>query len=83
MQIAWFVRMSAFLVLLGLAAIGGGCSSGSTPLSQEDSEKVRGSHKGTHQQLKEAKKEAAKQIEQDKQKQAVMRKGARRGVGAR
>jgi hypothetical protein len=52
-------------------------------MAQEDSEKVRESRKGTHQQLKEAKKAAAKQIEEDRQKQAVMRKGARRGAGAR
>jgi hypothetical protein len=83
MRIARFVPTLGLLVVLGLAGLGGGCSSRSTPMAQEDSEKVRESRKGTHQQLKEAKKEAAKQIEQDRQKQAVMRRGARRGAGAR
>jgi hypothetical protein len=83
MRIAQFVPTFGLLVVLGLAGLGGGCSSGSTPMAKEDSEKLRESRKGAHQQLKEAKKAAAKQIEEERQKLGALRKGAHGRGGGR
>jgi hypothetical protein len=83
MRIARFVPTLGLLVVLGLAGLGGGCSSGSTPMAKEDSDKLRESRKGTHQTLKEAKKADAKKIEEDRQKLGARRKGAHGGAGAR
>jgi hypothetical protein len=52
-------------------------------MPQEDSEKLRVSHKGLHKDLKEEQKAAAKQIEAERQKQGALRRGAHRGPGGR
>jgi hypothetical protein len=81
MQLSRFVPKLLVLMVLGLPGFGGGCGSGSAPMPQEDSEKVRESRKGLHKEIKQAQKEGAKKITEEKQKQSSMRKGAHRGAG--
>jgi hypothetical protein len=80
MQLVRFVRTLGFLLVLGLAEFGGGCSPGSrVPTSLEAHKIIQESHRGTHQQLKAD----AKKVQADIQKQGAMRKGAHRGAAGR
>jgi hypothetical protein len=69
MQLARFGRTLGLLLVLGLVGFGGGCGPGSsTPVSKEDSQKIKQTHSGIHQQLKE----------DAKKNQAELRKQGRR-----
>jgi hypothetical protein len=83
MLLSRFVRNLGLLVVLGLPGFGGGCGSVSTPMPQEDAEKVRASRKDLHKGLKQVQSEAAKRAAEDRQKQSATRKGAHRGAGGR
>ena len=83
MQLSRFVRKLGLLLVLGLPGFGSGCGSGTSPMAQEDSEKVRATRKGLHKELKDVQKEAAKKVAEERQKQGAMRKGAHRGAGGR
>src|SRR5262249_573639 len=78
MQLSRFVRKLGLLLVLGLPGFGVGCGPSSTPLSPEDADKVKASHRGIHKVLKEEQKAVAKKIEEQRQKQGAVRRGAHR-----
>jgi hypothetical protein len=76
MQLARFVRMFGLPLVLGLSSSGGGCGPGSSsPIPQEQSDRIKAAKKTSHQKIKEDAKEAKAAAQR-----GATRKGGRRGA---
>jgi hypothetical protein len=77
MQLARFVRMFGLLLVLGLAGCVVGCGPGSSsPIPQEESDRIKSSKKTAHKAIQED----AKKAKAAAAGRGAMRKGAHRGA---